>query len=216
MALAQVTMPDFHGPDCRSYQWSVTLHSDNVTACTRVQPELASTPSPAGREACIHATKCERNTTMRAVDAVVVWKLELTCRLLGATFQFTPRSWKSSVLLRNCSARTWTHAPFESWIGEYWAEPLRIPFERAIRPEVWNQFRCGTKQNARVQRWHDFQPDVLIFKGSTRQRLLARRLWRAWASVATRHSCSCARLSISPSLCVLLSECCLPTTSRQC
>ena len=180
--------------------------------CNGVQPELASARRRA--EACIHATKCERNTTLRAVDAVVVWTLELTCRLLGASFQFTPRSWKSSVLLRNCSARTWTHAPFESWIGENWAEPL--PFERAIRPEVWNHFRCGTKQNARVQRWHDFQPDVPNFNGSTRQRLLARRLWRAWASVATRHSCSCACLSISPSLCVLLSECCLPTTSRQC
>ena len=137
--------------------------------------------------------------------------LELTCRLLWASFQFTPRSWKSSVLLRNCSARTWTHAPFESWIGENWAEPL--PFDRAIRPEVWNHFRYGTKQNARVQRWHDFQPDVPTFNGSTPQRLLAQRLWRAWASVATRHSCSCACLSISPSLCVLLSECCLPTTS---
>ena len=158
MALSLVTMCDIHGPDFRSYQWSVTLHSDNVTACTRVQPELASAHRRRA-EVCVHATKCEQNITMRTVNAVVIWKLELTCRLLWASFQFTPRSWKSSVLLRNCSARTWPHAPFESWIGENWAEPAPLPFERAIRPEVWNHFRCGTRQNARVQRWHDFQPD---------------------------------------------------------
>ena len=84
--------------------------------------------------------------------------LELTCRLLWASFQFTPRSWKSSVLLRNCSARTWTHALFESWIGENWAEPL--PFERAIRPEDWLEslsVRDKTKRScttvARFQTW---------------------------------------------------------------
>ena len=41
MALSLVTMHAFHGPDFGSNQWSVTLHSDNVPACTRVQPELA-------------------------------------------------------------------------------------------------------------------------------------------------------------------------------
>ena len=194
-------------------KWSMTLHFDNVTAWMRVQPELASARRRA--EACVHATKCERNTTMRAVVAVVVWKLELTCRLLWASFQFTPRSWTSSILLKSCIARTWN--PRSVWKLDRGKLSRAASVRREQSdPEVWNHFRCGTKQNARVQWWHDFQPDVPTFNGSTRQRLLARRLWRAWASVATLHSCSCACLSISPSPCVLLSECCLPTTSRQC
>ena len=143
MALSQVTMRDFHGPDFWSYQWSMTLHSDPILQHARAC-SLAWTcmRTPAGRG----ATKCERNTTMRAVHAVVVWNLELTCRLLWASFQFKPRSWTSSVLLTMDRGKL--------------NRAASVRESNLIRPEVWNHFRRGTKQNAHVQRWHVFQLDV--------------------------------------------------------
>ena len=208
MALSLVTMRDFHGPDFWSYQWSMALHPDK---CSLHLHAHAGGPW----HAFVQQSVTETQPCMRTVDVVVACNLEFTCRLLSSFFPFYPqRSWKSSVLLRNCSTRTWTHAPFERWIGENRAEPL--PFDRADRPEVWNHFRCGTKQNARVQR-HSATSN-LMFPPSTEAPVDS--CWPdgcdagAWATVTTRRSCSCACLSISPCLSVLLSEFCVST--RQC
>ena len=118
---------------------------------------------------------------------------------------------------------TVAHVPeptLRSKVGQGKTEQSRFRSREQSDPNlVWNHFRCKTKPKrscTTVARFPTWCPHLQRIPGSTRQRLLARRLWRAWASVATRHSCSCACLSISPSLCVLLSECCLPTASRQC
>ena len=194
MALSLVTMRDFHGPFLKL---PVSLHS-----VVHVRAAWTCMPTPARRAvACIHERKCERNKTMRAVDAVVS-NLELTCQLLWASFQFTPRKWKSSVLLRNCSARTWTHAPFERWIGKNWAEPLPSG-ERPMQsdPKLGITYGAG-------------QTKTLVSNGGTISNLMSspsteassERCWSdscdagAGASVATRCSYSCAYLSLS--LCV--------------
>ena len=100
MALSLVTMRDFYGPDFGSYQWSMTLHSDNVPACTRVQPELACARRQAVAFA-FHKMRAKHNLAQGCIDHVdaVVWNLELTCWLIWASFQFTPRSWTSSIPL---------------------------------------------------------------------------------------------------------------------
>ena len=64
---------------------------------------------------------------------------------------------QSSVLLRNCSTRTWTHAPFERWIGENRAEPL--PLVRSIRPFG---ITFGVGQNK-----------TLVYNGSTTSNLMS-------------------------------------------
>ena len=85
MALSLVTIRDFHGPFLKlpTYRCTPTY--------MRVQPELAR-PRPRAVVG-VHATKCERNTTIHAVDAVVS-NLELTCRLLLSFFPVHPKNMK--------------------------------------------------------------------------------------------------------------------------
>ena len=193
MALSLVTMRDFHGPDFWSYQY-VTLHSDpmlrHAHACS------LNLHAHAGGPWC---NKVRAKHNHARGWCCCSWNLELTCRLLWASFQFKPRSWTSSVLLRNFCARTWTHAAFERWIGENWAEPLL--FERA----TWSDPKFGITFGAG-------QDKTLVYNGGTSSNLMSppsteapvESCWPdgsdagAWASVATRRSCSCACLSISP------------------
>ena len=205
MALSLVTMRDFHvhGPI-----FEVTpvkrdaLHSDNVTAAarTRVQPELACVRRAGSPW---HAFMRGRNITMHAVDAVVVWNLELKCRLLWASFQFTPRSWMSSVLLRNCSARTWTHTVFERWIGE-----KQSRFHSREQSDRKFGITFGAGRNKTLV-YNDDTTFNLISPPSTEAPVESCSPdgcdTGAWASVATHHSYSCACLFISPSPCVCCS-----------
>ena len=135
MALSLVRMRDFHGPCFWSYQWSVTLHSDpmlrHAFACSL---NLHAHASGLWR----NKVRAKHNHTRGSCCCILeLGSPELMCRLLWAFFQFKPRSWTSSVLSRNYSARTWTHAAFERWIGENWVEPL--PFERA----TWSDRKIG-------------------------------------------------------------------------
>ena len=101
--------------------------------------------------------------------------------------------------------------------GKTEQSPLRV--RESNQTQVKNHFRCRTKQNARVQRWHDFQLDVPTFNGSTRRKLLVRRLWRRSLGFSCHPPLLKLRLSPPPlslslSLSLLLSECCLP--AKQC
>ena len=185
-----------------SVKRDAALRSD-VTACTRVQPELAW----ARRRAVAQQSASETHGSCCCI--LELGSPELTCRLLWAFFQFKPRSWTSSVLLRNYSARTWTDAAFERWIGENWVEPL--PFERA----TWSDPKIGITFGAG-------QNKTPVYNGGTSSNLmsppsteaLVESCWPdgsdggAWASVTTRRSCSCACLSIPPSVCVCVCVCC--------
>ena len=161
------------------------------------------------------ATKCERNTTIRAVHVVVFWNLDLRnwhvdyFELFSSSNQDHERP--QSCWGNHC-ARTCTHAAFERWIGENWVEPL--PFERA----TWSDPKVGITFGAG-------QNETPVYNGGTSSDLMSppsteapvESCWPdgsdagAWTSVATRRSCSCACLSISPTVFMLRSECRLPT-----
>ena len=207
MALSLVTMRDFHGPFLKI---PVSLHSD---VHTRAAWTCMPTQAGRGMHSCNKVRAKPKVKTMRAVDAVrVVSNLELTCQLLWASFQFTPRKWKSSVLLRNCSARTWTHAPFKRWIGETKQSHFRL--REQSDPKLGITFSAG-------------QNKTLVYNGGTTSNLTSHLQQKHTSkvvglTVVTQEPqaglqlppAAPAAAPISPSLCVLLSECCLP--ARQC
>ena len=142
------------------------MHAHAAWTCMR---------TPAGRG----ATKCERNTTINAQFMLLHFGTWISGTDVSTTLSFFPVQTSVQTKIMNVLSpveellRTYLN-PRCAWKMDRgklsWAASVRE--SNLIRPENWNHFRCGTKQNARVQRWH---VDVPTFNGSIRRKLLARR-----------------------------------------
>ena len=144
----------------------------NVTACMRVQPELAC----ARRRAVAQQSASETQPYARFM--LLYFGTLISGTDVSTTLSFFPVQTKITNVL----------SPVEELQRTYLNPRCVRKMDRGklsragsvresnlIRPENWNHFRCGTKENARVQRWHVFQLDVPTFNGSTRRKLLAQR-----------------------------------------
>ena len=177
----------------------------DVTACVRVQPELAC----ARRRAVAQQSASE--TQPYAQFMLLYFGTWISGTDVSTTLSFFPVQTKIMNVPSPVEEleRTYLnpHCVRKMDRGKLsWAAPVRE--SNLIRPENWNHFRCGAKQNTRV---HGGTSSNLMSPLSTEAPVES--CWPndidagAWASVANRRSCSCACLSISPSVCVCVCVC---------